>query len=249
VIFPCCILVGPLSARFYSTQITVTDDALTIHRWLAHSRAYRLPDLSNFKIVQDSEGSRTAVLSFVDGHRVTVSGTAQHFDDLRERFEPHTRATSRIVVDYGVAFPTGIAGAVILLCALPYLLLHMLTPTTVRAVPLVSVYLVFQGIVVLTGAIYGAIVTSFQATLTDGSLTLRQLGRRPVTVPVSTLRQVVLFTWGASLNVGLELPTGERVTLRAPLRHLDTFRASLEQAYGPDKVQKTWAPKRGAPDR
>jgi hypothetical protein len=246
VIFPCCILVGPLLARFYSTRVTVTDDDLTIDRWAARPRIYRLSDLSNFKIVQDSEGSRTAVLSFADGHRLTVSGSAQHFDDLRERLETGTPATpaaadaSPIVVDYGVAFPIGIAGVAILLCALPYLLVHVLTPTTVSAVPLVSVYLVFQVIVVLTGAIYGAIVTSFQATLTDDSLTLRQLFRHPVTVPISTLRQVVLFTWGASLNVGLELPTGERVTLRAPLRHLDAFRASLEQTYGPDKVQKTW---------
>lgn len=246
LIFPCCVLVGPLVARFYSTRVTVTDDALTIDRLAARPRTYRLSDVSNFKIVQDGEGSRTALLTFADGHRVTVSGTAQHFDDLRERLETGTRATpapahaSPIVVDYGVAFPIGIAGAVILLCALPYLLLHVLTPTTVRAAPLGSMYVVFQTLVVLAGALYGAIVTSFQATLVGDALTLRQLGRHPVTVPVSTLRQVVLFTWGATLNVGLELPTGERVTLRAPLRHLDTFRASLEQTYGPDKVQKTW---------
>jgi hypothetical protein len=95
LMIPCVILVGPTAVRYYSTRVIVNDDTITIHRYAARTRTYRRSEIVGFALHQDWDGTSTAIVSFADGYRLTVSSYAEHFDIFREYIAAWTHEGAR----------------------------------------------------------------------------------------------------------------------------------------------------------
>jgi hypothetical protein len=252
LIFPCLMVVCPIGAFYYSMRLHVENDQLTIYRWGVRPRTYRLSDIVTFKLRRTSRGTLRAILSFVDGHRLTVAGDVEHFEPFCDRFSALTEDATTpgqsidpsvpIRIHHRLAFTISVAATIALLFAVPYWLRGVLTRQMFTLAPIASFVIALGGICVIGLPAIAAYTFSLDVELANGTLTVRRLGHRTASSAVTNLRQVVILSSHAAPAVGVEFPDRRQLLLRDPTKAVAALRDGLVAEYGRDRVQTTWPP-------